>query len=327
MLASKCSVAIVGAGISGALVASGLVQKGCDVSLFDKSRGTGGRLASARIGGETMDLGAPVFSAQQRSEFLALAPHLEPILQLWNVRIADMSNLSIQEKEPLYVPQGRSSALTRHLVEGAKLKTSTRVGEIEFMPDGRWALMDDQGDSLGTYDRVVLAVPAPQAVPLLKARPVLREWAGQVRLRPLWVTLLELNQSPERLVNIDWLTGGHPLLSRLVRDSSKPGRSGERWFLQAREDWSVEQVDQTAEQVAADMIEAFEDVCGHTPAPEACRTHRWLYALPDGEIGPAPQYDGLYVCGDWTSPQAGEGLSRACHSAKQLLQQWDRLAC
>ncbi len=52
-------VAIIGAGLAGALVAEGLHRFGAQVTVFDKSRGTGGRLAAARLGELSMDLGAP----------------------------------------------------------------------------------------------------------------------------------------------------------------------------------------------------------------------------------------------------------------------------
>ncbi len=333
MPAEKCSVAIVGAGLSGSLVASGLMRRGCDVTLFDKSRGTGGRLASARIGGAAMDLGAPAFSTQQRSELLGLSPDLEPVLKLWRARKMSFSGQGEQEIEPCYVPEGRSSSLTRHLVQGANLKASTRVGQVNAMPGNVWELLDDTGVSLGVYDQVILAVPAPQAVPLLSARPALQARVEKIQLGSLWVTLLELNQAPEKLVNIDWLTGEHPVFSRLVKDASKPGRSGERWVLQAREDWSVSHIDQTAEQVGAAMIDAFEQLCGETLSLQAQRTHRWLYALPAGVFEMPQHSDGLFVCGDWASPShdTGQsldaGLSRACHSAQSLLHQWDTLAC
>ncbi len=327
MPAEKCSVAIVGAGLSGALVASGLIRRGCEVTLFDKSRGTGGRLASARIGGAAMDLGAPAFSTQQRIELLALAPELEPVLKLWRARKASFSGQSDQDIEPCYVPEGRSSLLTRHLVQGTNLRASTRVGQVNAMPGDVWELLDDNGISLGVYDQVILAVPAPQAVPLLSARPALQARVEKIQLGSLWVTLLELNRAPEKLVNIDWLTGEHPVFSRVVKDGSKPDRTGERWVLQARGDWSVSHIDQTAEQVGADMIDAFERWCGETLSPQAQRAHRWLYALPAGEFKMPQHSDGLFVCGDWASPSLDAGLSRACHSAQSLLHQWDTLAC
>ncbi len=56
-------VAIVGAGIAGATLARRLTDAGMSVEVFEKSRGTGGRLAAARLGEASLDLGAPIIEA------------------------------------------------------------------------------------------------------------------------------------------------------------------------------------------------------------------------------------------------------------------------
>ena len=43
------SVAVIGAGIAGTACAAALRRSGLNVSLFDKSRGVGGRMATRRI--------------------------------------------------------------------------------------------------------------------------------------------------------------------------------------------------------------------------------------------------------------------------------------
>ena len=52
-------IAIIGAGIAGATLANRLNSSGFTVDIFEKSRGTGGRLASTRVGQLSADLGAP----------------------------------------------------------------------------------------------------------------------------------------------------------------------------------------------------------------------------------------------------------------------------
>ena len=56
-------VAVIGAGITGLTVATDLAAAGHEVSLFDKSRGPGGRCATRRSTVGAFDHGAPGFSA------------------------------------------------------------------------------------------------------------------------------------------------------------------------------------------------------------------------------------------------------------------------
>ena len=56
--------AVVGAGLAGLSCARTLVDHDVDVTVFDKGRGVGGRLATRRIGAHTFDLGAQYFTVR-----------------------------------------------------------------------------------------------------------------------------------------------------------------------------------------------------------------------------------------------------------------------
>ncbi len=325
MAAKKDHVAIIGAGLSGALVAAGLLQRGYQVDVFDKSRGTGGRLASARFGEGSMDLGAPCFSSAQRDKLLTLADGLREHLQPWQVQYADFANPTKLSTLTRHVSVPRNSALTRALLQGAQLYTSTRVGEVERLDGGSWVLKSDGGEVLGEYTQVVVAVPAPQAVPLLTVCPDLARQAAEVRMTPLWVMLVQLEQAPERLQSLDWLEGEHPVLDRIVRDGAKPGRSGQHWFIQASDTWSEGHVDSSPEQVRDELLQALEAFTEQPVKVIASRVHRWLYAQASSPTGNLQSMNGLHVCGDWTcTAEPGEqGLDAACLSAARILQNLD----
>ena len=68
------SIAIIGAGIAGLSAAQTLRGARCKVSVFDKSRGSGGRLASKRSAFGNLDLGAQYFTARERN-FSAQVEH------------------------------------------------------------------------------------------------------------------------------------------------------------------------------------------------------------------------------------------------------------
>ena len=58
------TIAVVGAGISGLLVARALQARGGKVVVLEKSRGLGGRLATKRVGEAVFDTGAQYFTAK-----------------------------------------------------------------------------------------------------------------------------------------------------------------------------------------------------------------------------------------------------------------------
>ncbi len=61
-------VAVIGAGISGLMCARTLADHGCDVSVFEKSRGVSGRMSTRRVDDSlSFDHGAQYFTARDRS--------------------------------------------------------------------------------------------------------------------------------------------------------------------------------------------------------------------------------------------------------------------
>jgi len=71
----------------------------------------------------------------------------------------------------------------------------------------RWGLVGEKGEDLGDFEAVVVGVPAPQAVDLLRAAPNLRAKAASVHMNPCWsvphffVFVLLSMSSPTRAVS------------------------------------------------------------------------------------------------------------------------------
>lgn len=59
-------IAIIGTGLAGLSAARRLHEAGLPVQLFDKSRGSGGRMSSKRSDCGSLDLGAQYFTARDR---------------------------------------------------------------------------------------------------------------------------------------------------------------------------------------------------------------------------------------------------------------------
>src|SRR5471032_84719 len=59
-------IAIIGTGIAGLSAAQALTEAGHVVQLFDKSRGSGGRMSSKRSDAGALDMGAQYFTARDR---------------------------------------------------------------------------------------------------------------------------------------------------------------------------------------------------------------------------------------------------------------------
>ncbi|MGB0204694.1 MAG: NAD(P)/FAD-dependent oxidoreductase [Neptuniibacter sp.] len=320
----KPHVAIVGAGLAGSVLADLLVKNNCLVTVFDKSRGTGGRLSTCRLGDYSADLGAPYIldgsgSATEVdfSNWLLTQPQIEQ----WSPRVSDFKGNAI-ENLCFTTASPRQSALTRSLIAGAEFIPSTRVGYIwpELVEEKAGVIVrDDKGKGLGQFDAVVVATPALQAVPLLEAIPRFMKKAEAIKPEVSWVhvmvTYSESRETP------DLILGEHEILSRITKDSAKPGRicpeNSDVWVIEASPDWSRDNENSNPEDVAEHLRKAFMQLFPSHNHVIAERTHRWLYARHSKTDTDFlwDSFSRIGVCGDWF----GQGETKAAWQSATLL--------
>lgn len=317
------TIAIIGAGLAGAILSSRLTEAGLEVTLFEKSRGTGGRLASARLGDLSADLGAPSIDAygEPFKRWLALQQK-QGRVHLWQPHRIDFKGNQL-ESQPVWLGKGRNSSFTRELVGAAKLITQTRIGVV--WPDREGVLLrDEEGASLGYFDAVICTAPAPQAVPLLEAVPRFAALADEAVTDPSWVYAAALEQMPRRLVDVDLVETGHPQIARIVVDSNKPDRAGLVIKVEMERDWSEANRDVPADRVKAQIVSILESWLQEPLVIKTARIHRWLY---NRSYQPSPGTSSLWdpdthigACGDWINEAGLEGsFLSAQHLADQLL--------
>ena len=314
-------IAIIGAGLAGSVLSNRLTEAGFLVSVYDKSRGTGGRLSSARLNDTSADLGAPFFDMADPEFQTWLAA--QPKARLWQPKHVSLSNKALT-KPSVYVIEPRQSALTRSLMEGSSFISQCRVGYIwPEKEDGeeQIILRDEQGKGLGSFDAAIVATPAPQAAPLLEAVPRFAKRAEEIEPTINWVAVLQINAHTS---TAELITGEHPVFSRCIKDSAKPGRSAsdrsEVWFIEANTSWSTANKDSDSEAVFDCLKSSLFDLLNIDAEVISYRCHRWLYSrnasIDEGFLWDAAQR--LGAAGDWLQ---GEGSSGAWRSANLLADQ------
>jgi predicted NAD/FAD-dependent oxidoreductase len=306
------SVAVIGAGLSGLVAARSLTRTGRDVTVFDKGRRPGGRANTREHDGYRFDHGAQFFTVRD--------PRVEPYLARWAEAgvVAEwkgrLLRITPEGREPAspgrrYVAVPGMVDLARHLSRGLDVRIGARVGSVERV-DGAWRLRDDAGTLLADVQEVVVAVPAPQAVPLLAEVPRLQQTAASVEMAPCWATLAAFDRPLGIPFDGAFITGAP--LSWVAKNSSKPVRTGpESWVLHATPEWTRVHWDRPREDIPALMLKEFEAVLGRQlPRPGFQRGHRWAYALAGRPVPAEPLVDveaRIAVCGDWTVGGRVEG--------------------
>ncbi|NMZ48940.1 NAD(P)/FAD-dependent oxidoreductase [Pseudomonas poae] len=307
-------IAIIGTGIAGLSAAQALRDAGQVVHLFDKSRGSGGRMSSKRSDAGALDMGAQYFTARdrrfvnevQRWQSNGWAEQWKP--QLYNFKSGQLT--PSPDEQIRWVGTPRMSAITRALLDDLPVTFGCRITDV-FQGEQHWNLLDADGGNHGPFSHVIIATPAPQATALLAAAPKLASAAAGVKMDPTWAIALAFDKPLDTPMQgcfvqdspLDWL----------ARNRSKPGRDTplDTWVLHATSAWSKAHLDLSREAVIEHLHGAFAELLHCTmPAPSFGLAHRWLYARPSSshEFGVLADADlGLFVCGDWCLSGRVEG--------------------
>ncbi len=300
--------------MSGLTCATRLRDAGFHVHVFDKSRGTGGRLSTRRAERTSFDHGAQYFTVRD-PEFASQVARWERdgVVGAWSGRIA---NLEAGIEKPCSKDSRRlvgvpgMSSLARHLATGLTVTTEFRVTRLVRTFED-WTLVAADGSRAYGFDTVVLAAPAPQTAEIARAvAPHLADAAHAVSFAPCLASMLEYDSALDFPFDAAFVENSP--LSWIARNSSKPGRSArESWVLHASPEWSERHFEDDPAEVQAAMATAFATAVGRElPPAVAAQFHRWKFALPLNPIATSYLYDPnlqIAACGDWCAGPRVEG--------------------
>lgn len=323
-------VAIIGAGMAGITAARTLAKAGYEVSIFEKSKGLGGRMSTRRSDFGTFDHGAQYFTVRDARfrKMIDWARATSPLIVCpWVTPHASAR----PKPEQHWVAQPGMNALVSHMAApflkksrtqmptGSQLHLQTRVQNIKLVSQSRgnaaqWQItaVNAKGKMsvYADFDQLLLAIPSPQASELLAGSGLAAPWVtalSSVVVAPSWTLmaafpLAAVSASNEVLgrlkiaapIGPDWSAAysPHPRLAWVARESSKPGRGPiERWTAQANTAWSIEHLEDDEETVKAKLLKAFAEITGIRAEPEHAQVHRWRYAKTETPLGKSFLWD------------------------------------
>jgi predicted NAD/FAD-dependent oxidoreductase len=159
-------IAVIGAGIAGIAAARELSSHGAQVTVFEKSRGFGGRCATKRWEGHVVDHGAQYFTIRDKS-FRAALQECGPELLTIAKPILTEAGQPIPADQRHYHLRGNSH-VARTLAAGLDVRTETPVAPCTQAEDGRWLVAGE------AFDRVICTAPLPQTTVLAGVPPCSR---------------------------------------------------------------------------------------------------------------------------------------------------------
>ena len=321
----KTSIAIIGAGIAGITLARNLSAL-ADITLFEKSRGLGGRMANRRREGFSFDHGAQYFTA--RSPALKATAKQALVLGhagIWpkavNTLKAGGLVTDTRPPEPRYVGVPGMSAFANGLADGLHIRKETTVARLAAS-EGVWALSDNEGHDLGRFDLIISTAPAPQTIRLMP-----ETFAGNAALKTVemsgcFTLMIGLDAPLDR--GFDAARIEDPVLSWIAVEASKPGRSEKTALtIHSRNDWAEANLERDRGEVQAEMLQSLKRLLGKDfSTPAWLDLHRWRYANVEKPVGKPFLFDpalGLGACGDWCLGNRVEAAVESTTALSELL--------
>ncbi|MBT1063088.1 NAD(P)-binding protein [Bowmanella sp. Y26] len=323
-------IAVVGAGVTGSLIAASLQKQGHKVSVFEKSRGRGGRTTCKRTHWGQFDLGAP-FIRPTQLPVLNIISELESlgIARRWMVTPYHRGETFVSEKEsaPIYVMVPGMNAACHHWLTGCRLATSVQITHLQKTPKG-WILWDSTQCKFGLFDWVIVTAPWPQTYSLL-APYVLLAPLEERHWQPCWAVAVQLQSALPDAMPIVYSSDS--LLQLAVLDSAKPQRQSQlqTWVMYLTHQASASLSDESSEAVSFKALTALAQMFERDAVDTLqCYAHFWRYARLASEAPRiAPVFDselGLAAVGDWT---VGGSVEASIKAATQFCQQFGENFC
>jgi len=304
-------ILIIGAGMCGLTAGRLLHEAGLDVTLLDKGRGVGGRMATRRIEDAVFDHGAQFLTA--RSDWFS------EVVEQWQNDgvVAPWFVGSESGSHQRYRGAPSMNAIAKHLASGLDVRTSSTV--IAVRRDGaHWNVQLESGDDLAC-DVCLITAPIPQAVNLVSEVDIESEVLTDLRrivYDPCFAVMCTLSGPsglpPDRPFRPD---GSESI--ELISDNHGKGISAVPCItIHSRSDFAwrfLEQPEQALEILRAEAQRTLRSEV------VSAVIHRWRYAQPtttyETPFSLLSQKPPLVIAGDAFGGPRIEGAALSGHAA------------
>ena len=309
------SCVIVGAGMSGLTAAGELREKGWNVTLLDKGRGVGGRMATRRIGESRFDHGAQFFTVR--------APRFREATDRWQ-QANWVAPWFDEGGHVRYRAAGGMNALAKHLSMPFDVRTETKVARAEPADEG-WQVITESGLTLRA-GALVLTAPAPQALALLAAcsdrlPSQLLSTLAAISFDPCLALLVTID-GPSRVPPPGYIRPEQGPVEWIADNTQKGVSNGAAALtVHARADFSRDYLEAPQEDAARLLLEAAGPWLGGEIT--AWQLHRWRYSRPV-EAGQRPaclfsRQPALAIAGDAFGGSRLEGAFLSGLAAAEMI--------
>jgi renalase len=325
-------IAVIGAGIAG-LTCARLLSDTAHVTVFEKARGMGGRMAVRYFDDTKMDFGAQSFTVRspEFQDFISPFIHSGTVAP-WSPRLIKVSAEGTEclqpwnLREPHYIGVPTMNRWLKSVVPMETVKLSQPIARVERSNNKTWSALSPAGECLGQYDWVISTAPAPQTHALFPTSFYAADELLGVQYDACHAVMFDFNQAE---IKPSWdaaFIDDGSVLSWVANNASKPGRADELAVVALSDyTWSQQNLNNDSHPLYERMLEAASDLYGVSrSALRFLSGHFWRYAQVVTEIPDDFMFDteqNLLVCGEMFCGGRVEGAFLSAYRAMEALRE------
>jgi len=212
---------IIGAGMAGLMAADKLQAAGVQVTILDKARGVGGRMATRRVENATFDHGAQYFTAKNPAFQTYVDQWVtDGIVKVWSQGFHLADGTLKTNNINRYIGVTSMNTITKHLASNKTIHRQQRAVQLDYQTE--WRVLTEAGD-IFTGNWLIMTPPAPQSIELLNnstisLEPDVLKSLQNIQFDPCFAVMLKLDRptnlsSPSGIWlnddNLAWIADNH----------------------------------------------------------------------------------------------------------------------
>jgi predicted NAD/FAD-dependent oxidoreductase len=300
-------IAIIGAGLSGLILANALKHR-AEVTVFEKARGVGGRMATRYALPYYFDHGTQYFTARDPQFKAFLAPLItQGVVAPWETKEVQFSQGKLAYDrpwfEPHYVAAPHMNGLCKALTQDIQVRTQVEIVPLTDRCHDGWELYDTLGQSQGVFAMVLVTAPAAQTIHLLGCIVPELSTLPTPQMQGCYTLMVGMAEPWPHAWGVARSDGN--VWDIVSVNSSKPMRDKTNTCLVAQTTaaWAEAHIDDDMAKAEAFLLQSLEEHFSLDMCPrDYLSTHRWRYARLVADTAAEPCFDaaqGIGYVGDW----------------------------
>ena len=301
------NVAVIGAGITGATLAN-LLKKKVTITVFEKSRGVGGRMATRRADPFQFNHGAQYFKVKNK-EFknflqpLMLNKIIKPLeanqIEILNKKIIKSTKIS---NKKYFTAESKMNSVVKYFINNNfSIKLLCKI-EKTVKENDKWFVIDSDQVSYGPYDWLFITIPPYQATEILYDNFKFLDILKNIKMRSCYSLMLGFDKIKE--FNFDTaLFLDEDVAWLFIRKKIFKNKKYYNLLINSSYNFAEKNINSSKDELSDYLIKQVSDILKYDLNNFKHKAlHFWKYAMSEknNNLGSLIDEDlKVVVCGDW----------------------------